>query len=347
MKKVLSIALSLVLVISSFAFSFSANASETDIQSVYITKDGSLTWAMVEEANGYIIYLNGVEYKTAITYMDLYEKATAQSLDCGDYTFSIFAAKDWNPISSEYSSTYSFHDFKNGEEIVEATCQTEGITRYTCTKCHLQRDFNEGYADHNWITVIKKATPSTDGKMETKCSVCGDEESTYIIYRPISFKLSKSSYTYNGKAKKPTVKIKNADDETIDNGYTVKYSNNTKVGTATAKVVFKSNYYEGTKKLTFKINPEGTSITKLSKTRSSLTVNWKKQTTQTSGYQIKIATDSKFKKDVKTITVSGNKNTRKTIKNIKRNKKYYVKVRTYKTVSGKKYYSSWSKTKSK
>ena len=48
----------------------------------------------------------------------------------------------------------------------------------------------------------------------------------------------------------------------------------------------------------------------------------------------------------KTVTVSSYKTTSKTVKSLKAKKKYYVRVRTYKTVSGTKYYSSWSKAKS-
>lgn len=64
------------------------------------------------------------------------------------------------------------------------------------------------------------------------------------------------------------------------------------------------------------------------------------------GYQIQVATDKKFTKNKKTVTVKGHKKTSKTIKKLKAKKKYYVHVRTYKKVGTVKYYSSWSKTKS-
>ncbi|MGN0521072.1 MAG: fibronectin type III domain-containing protein, partial [Eubacterium sp.] len=69
-------------------------------------------------------------------------------------------------------------------------------------------------------------------------------------------------------------------------------------------------------------------------------------TTQTTGYQIQYSTSSKFtSKTTKTVTVSKNKTTSKTISKLKAKKKYYVRVRTYKIVSGKKIYSAWSKAK--
>ncbi|MGN1123143.1 MAG: fibronectin type III domain-containing protein, partial [Eubacterium sp.] len=64
-----------------------------------------------------------------------------------------------------------------------------------------------------------------------------------------------------------------------------------------------------------------------------------------SGYEVQCATDKKFKKNKKSVTVKKNK-TSATVKKLKVNKKYYVRVRTYKTVNGKKIYSSWSKVKS-
>ena len=65
-----------------------------------------------------------------------------------------------------------------------------------------------------------------------------------------------------------------------------------------------------------------------------------------SGYQIQLATNSKFTKNKKTVTVKGYKKTSRKITKPKGGKKYYVKIRTYKTVGGTRYYSPWSKTKS-
>ncbi|MCH5315980.1 MAG: fibronectin type III domain-containing protein [Eubacterium sp.] len=104
--------------------------------------------------------------------------------------------------------------------------------------------------------------------------------------------------------------------------------------------------YKGTVKKTFTIKPKSTSLKSVtSKKKKSIKVIWNKQATQTTGYEIQYATNSKFTKNKKTVTVSKNKTTSKTISKLKANKKYYVRVRTYKTVNGKKYYSSWSKYK--
>ena len=158
-------------------------------------------------------------------------------------------------------------------------------------------------------------------------------------------KLKTTSYTYDGKSKKPALIVTDSNGKTIaSSNYTVKYSSNKKLGTATATITFKGNY-EGTKKLTYKINPKGVSISKLSKGKKQFKATWKKQKTQTTGYQIEYSANKNFKSGNKKVTIKKNKTTSTTVKKLKKNKKYYVRIRTYKTVKGTKYYSGWSKVK--
>ena len=200
---------------------------------------------------------------------------------------------------------------------------------------------------HNWSsTVTSKATTSKDGELTKKCKICG-AITTATVSKIKSVSLSTTSYVYNGKAKKPIVTVKDSKGKKLVKGtdYTVKYSSNTKVGKATATITFKGKY-KGTVKKTFTINPKSTSLKSVtSKKKKSIKVIWNKQATQTTGYEIQYSTNSKFTKNKKTVTVSKSKTTSKTISKLKANKKYYVRVRTYKTVNGNKYYSSWSKYK--
>lgn len=165
-----------------------------------------------------------------------------------------------------------------------------------------------------------------------------------------SAKLSATSYTYDGNVKTPTVTVKNAAGNVLkkNTDYTLTYASGRKsVGKYSVKVTLKGNY-SGTKTLYFNINPKGTSISSLSAGSKKFTVKWKKQSTQTTGYQIQYSTSSKFT-NAKTVTVGKNGTTSKSISKLKAKKKYYVRVRTYKTVkiNGKatNIYSSWSKTK--
>lgn len=100
-----------------------------------------------------------------------------------------------------------------------------------------------------------------------------------------------------------------------------------------------------TTKNTETVKPKKTSIKKLSKGKKKFTVTWAK-VSGVEGYQIQYSSDKKLKKNNKSVTVTKQKTTKATVKKLKSKKKYYVRVRTYKTVNGKKIYSSWSKVKS-
>lgn len=90
--------------------------------------------------------------------------------------------------------------------------------------------------------------------------------------------------------------------------------------------------------------PKSAKFKKVKSAKKAVSVEWKK-VSGVKGYQIQVATDKKFKKNKKTATVKKQKTTKVTIKKLKAKKKYYVRIRTYKTVNGKKVYSSWSKVK--
>ena len=91
--------------------------------------------------------------------------------------------------------------------------------------------------------------------------------------------------------------------------------------------------------------PKSVSPKTVKSAKKAVSVEWKK-VGGVKGYQIQVATDKKFKKNKKTVTIKKQKTTKTTVKKLKAKKKYYVRVRTYKIVNGKKVYSSWSKVKS-
>ena len=103
--------------------------------------------------------------------------------------------------------------------------------------------------------------------------------------------------------------------------------------------------YSGSKAVSFKINPKGTALVSLTPASKKMTVKWKKQATQTTGYQIQYATDSKFTKNKKSVTIKGATTTSRSITGLTGGKKYYVRIRTYKTVAKVNYYSAWSAKK--
>ena len=91
------------------------------------------------------------------------------------------------------------------------------------------------------------------------------------------------------------------------------------------------------------INPKPTNISKVNTKKGQINVSFKKCKTQTTGYQIEWSTKSNFKTS-KTKTYSNNV-TSVSLKRLKSKKNYYIRVRTYKVMENKKYYSKWSNVK--
>ena len=236
----------------------------------------------------------------------------------------------------------------------EATCAKEGSKSHHCSICGAVKDTTSiPKTAHTYKNkkVTKRATTSKNGTFTAVCSVCGAEQ-TEVIYAAKTIKLSKTSMTYNGKKQKPSVTITDAAGKRLKNGtdYKVTYPKKTQnVGKYTVTVTLKGNY-TGTVKKTFTILPKNTAISKLTASKNTVTVKWKKQTKQTAGYEIQYSTSSKFtKKTTKTVKAAKNSMTSKKITKLKAKKKYYVRIRTYQTVKvGKKstkIYASWSKAK--
>jgi len=152
-----------------------------------------------------------------------------------------------------------------------------------------------------------------------------------------------STKAFTGKAitQNVTVKVGNT---VLKNGtdYTVSYSNNKKVGKATVKITGKGKY-GGVITKTFKINPAKQEIQKLTAKSKAFFVDWAQKGSAT-GYEIQYATNSKFT-SAKKVTITNNKTDKTTVSKLSANKKYYVRVRSYTTVGGTKYYGAWSAVK--
>ena len=197
---------------------------------------------------------------------------------------------------------------------------------------------------HNYKSAVVKATMKKNGSITKTCTICGHKEPTTTIYSPTTITLAKKKFTYNGKAQTITVTIKDSKNKVLKKGtdYTISYADDRKsVGTHKATIRFKGNY-KGTADRAFTIH------TGKSK---SIQIKWKKQASQTSGYQIQYSTNSKFtKKTTGTVLIKKNTTVSKTVLKLQAAKKYYVRIRTYKEVKvnskNKNIYSDWSKAKS-
>ena len=203
-----------------------------------------------------------------------------------------------------------------------------------------------------WSNASSKNVGTYTVTITGKDDYTGTTKATYKINKKAvtpTVTLSASAYTWNGKVRKPAVTVKDGSTKLAASDYTVTYKNNKNVGKASAVVTLKGNY-SGSKTVTFKINPKGTSLKTLTKASKAVTVKWTKQATKMSsaritGYQIQYATDSKFTKNAKTVTVKGYSTVSRKITKLTGGKKYYVRIRTYMKTGGANYYSPWSKAK--
>ena len=316
------------------------------------------------------------------------------------------------------------------DKAIPATCTTDGKTEGShCSVCgaviKAQTTITAtGHKSSGWI-VDKTASIGVKGSKHKECTVCKKVLETAeipalsrISISKASVTLSTSTYAYDGKAKKPGVTVK-LNGKTLKNStdYTVSYSNNTKVGTATVKITGKGNYtgsvsktysikndfkkatisgisnksytgknitqsitvkyngktlkkgtdytvsysnnknigtatvkiagkgsYTGTITKTFKINPAKQEIQKLTAKGKAFFVDWAQKGSAT-GYEIQYATNLKFT-SAKKVTITNKKTDKTTISKLSGKKKYYVRVRSYTTVKGTKYYGAWSASKS-
>ena len=205
----------------------------------------------------------------------------------------------------------------------------------SCNVCKTTRKITHSYKE-----VITKATLTKNGKIENKCSVCGNVSKTTTVNYPKTFTLSATSYTYDGKIKTPTVTVKDAKGKTLKSGtdYTVKYADGRKnAGEYKVTITMKGNY-SGTKTLTFNILPGKTSKITATPATTTLKATWSKVTGAT-GYKVELLNASG--KVVKSATTTS---LNYTFSKLTAGTNYKVRVTAYKTISGKNQYSLVSTT---
>lgn len=213
------------------------------------------------------------------------------------------------------------------DKAVAATCTTAGKTEGShCSVCgkviKAQTEIKaKGHVAGDWITD-KAAAVGVKGRKHRSCMVCGAvvESADIPALSPksissASVSLSIATYSFDGKFKTPSVTVKlgsTALRKGID--YVVSYRNNKNVGKATVVITGKGLYIDYAAK------------------------------GHATGYEIQYATNSSFSGAKKTV-ITSNKTDKVTVSKLSGNKKYYVRVRTYTTVNGIKYYGAWSAVK--
>ncbi len=234
------------------------------------------------------------------------------------------------------------------DPMIDATCKATGLTKgIHCSICGqiivAQKEIEK--KAHVYEKTVSKATISKNGLVTVKCRNCGVISSKTVVYRPKTVKISRTSLVYIGRKQTPKITVVGADGKTISSSnYTLRYSTGcTKVGIYKVIIAFKGNYNGSITKI-FTIVPKKTKLVSLTPKKGNLIIKWTRQTAQVTGYQIQYATKSNFA-GAKTITVTKNTIASKTLTKLTSKKKYYVRIRTYKKVSGRKYVSEWSSSK--
>lgn len=163
--------------------------------------------------------------------------------------------------------------------------------------------------------------------------------------KPVStkFTVKTKNVTYNGKAQKPSVTVYVGKKKLSSKYYSVAYKNNKNVGYGTVTVKGKGSYAKYSGFTTFKINLKKVSLSSVKAQKKKMVVYWKK-TGGNHGYQVQYSTSKRFSSNVKTVRLSAGKKS-VTIKNIPAKKRYYVRIRSYKKVGNKIWYTGWSKAK--
>ena len=191
--------------------------------------------------------------------------------------------------------------------------------------------------EEEYFSIIMKNVTQTATNTKMPQWIWGIYQSSYDVSVGQSFTLkpeAKGKITYKTSNKKvATVNSKGK--------VTVKGTGKATI-TVTAKAT--STYSKCVKKITVYGVPKKPETKKLTAGKKRFTVQWKKDK-KADGYQVQYSTDKKFKKNVKSVNVS-KKSTKATVKKLKKGKTYRVRIRSYKKINGKKYYSGWSKMKS-
>ncbi|MDD4371362.1 MAG: penicillin-binding Tp47 domain C-containing protein [Anaerostipes sp.] len=301
--------------------------------------DGRGYWELTVYALGYEDYT--VQFQATADNI-VYSADDGQKADTTKLTETVNKAKKLSHDS--YCSGKQWDDMLSElQEAEEVLAEPRAQAVVDEAKEYLQSAM-DALLKHEIKTSVKAATFLADGTITETCSVCGHTKSTAIA-KINSVKLNKTAFTYNKKTQTPTVTVTDKKGKNIaSSNYSLTFSKaSVNPGAYTLTVNFKGNY-RGTKSYTYTIVPAKNTV-KLSKAKkTSLKATWTKVAGIT-GYQIQYGTSSKFK-GAKTVAV---KSTSKTISKLKKNKKYYVRVRSYKTakVNGKNtnLYSAWSASK--
>ncbi len=335
---------------SNFTKSYSNNTQSFNIGAKQ-KGDAKLTYSsnnknVTVNSSGKVTIAKGFVGKATITITanetSKYNKATKQITITVNKANNSITASNFTKSYSSKAQSFNIGAKQKGDAKLTYSSNNKKVTVNSSGKVTIAKGF------------IGKATITITAKETSKYNKATKQIT--ITVNKINNSITASNFTksYSSKAQSFNIGAKQKGDAKLT------YSSNNKkvtvnssgkvtiakgfIGKATITITAKATtgYNKATKKITVTVNPPTIKISKLSNSGSKkMTINWNKSTVVT-GYQIQYSTDKNFKKNVKTVNVSKNSTKSKSITKLTKNKTYYVRIRSYKTVSNVKYYSGWT-----
>lgn len=207
-----------------------------------------------------------------------------------------------------------------------------------------------------WV-IDREATATKTGRKHQECTICGYQTAPVTIPKKSAptITVKDSTITVSNKSQTTKLDVKADKDAKLtykSDNKSVKVDKNGKVtiaknfvGKATITVTATSGGAKTTQKVTITVNPKGTTFRAVYNGKGRKLKAYWNRNSQVDGYQLQYGTSKNFT-GCKTVTLKSNQYTGSVRTGLKKNATYYVRIRTYKRVSGKTYYSDWSKVKS-
>lgn len=282
------------------------------------------------------------------------------------YTFVL--AKDFRDIDNQSASfieegetSLAHEDYPQGVQICLSAVHKDNDSSAFGSPILLPSTVSYSSSNASAMTVNSNGIASIVGNGSTKVtaklkgtSFKGSQ--TFTTSKNIDVSISENTFVYNGSVQTPTVKVYNRYGNDITNTLSISMTKGSEVGKYYISIEDNAVETEDGIEInedfrydelyaTYSIIPQGTSINKVKKGKSSFTVTWKKQAVQTSGYEIQYATNKGFTKNTGTVQVGKNSTLKTTIKGLKAKTKYFVRIRTFGKEGGINIYSKWSAAK--
>lgn len=254
-----------------------------------------------------------------------------------------------------YSSTASFttsgshtHSWGSGTVVQSPTCYAPGFREYTCSGCGATKTESIKKTSHNFVLDSKgNSNCLNPGKKTYICTTCGYTKTEDIPAKEHKFSewktYKEATCEEAGEQRRICTVCGFEEVKKIPAGHKFENGYCTICGAEEDKL--DDNYYDDDELTT---PPARVTVKKLKSKKRTVIAYWGK-ISDARGYQIQVSTNKKFKKNKKTFSIENQKASKKTIKNLKAKKKYYVRVRAYRYSyfgDGERVYGKWSKVKS-